>query len=354
MLLQTIQRNWARIKDVAGAIDGSTVFVPVVLVMAAISASSVAMAALQTNIPLSLDVAGGPVNDLSSTNIASEAALWNNVGPGEDWTMATADDEIGSIIINDSAMLNANNPLSGVVTNRNGLVYYRVQAGDTLSKIAANFGVSLNTLYWANKGIESRALKLGQEITILPISGIIHEVRGGETLDSIAALYEVSEARLIKFNKATINEGLAMGTKIIVPDAKPKNDLSAPISSRLPNFVNYYALPTTGWNWGRLHNNNAVDIANACGTPIYASAEGLATEAVASGWNEGYGGYLLIEHPNGTKTRYAHTSRNAASVGDYVVQGDTVAYIGNTGNTHGPTGCHLHFEIIGAVNPFAK
>ncbi|MBI2604018.1 MAG: M23 family metallopeptidase, partial [Candidatus Harrisonbacteria bacterium] len=42
------------------------------------------------------------------------------------------------------------------------------------------------------------------------------------------------------------------------------------------------------------------------------------------------------------------------SVGDYVAQGDIIGYIGNSGNTHGPTGCHLHFEVMGARNPFAK
>ena len=60
----------------------------------------------------------------------------------------------------------------------------------------------------------------------------------------------------------------------------------------------------------------------------------------------------MIEHPNGTKTRYAHTDENFVRVGDYIAQGKEIATIGSTGNTHGPTGCHLHFEIYGAKNPF--
>jgi murein DD-endopeptidase MepM/ murein hydrolase activator NlpD len=71
-------------------------------------------------------------------------------------------------------------------------------------------------------------------------------------------------------------------------------------------------------------------------------------------WNDGYGHFLLIEHPNGTKTRYAHLQSMMVSVGQYVNQGDRIALMGNTGNTHGPTGCHLHFEVLGAKNPFAK
>ena len=121
-----------------------------------------------------------------------------------------------------------------------------------------------------------------------------------------------------------------------------------------PDNVGYFRMPTTGWNWGRLHNQNAVDIANNCGTPIYAAAEGLITESASDGWNSGYGNYIKIKHPNNTETLYSHNDENIILAGQYVKQGDLIAYMGNTGNTHGPTGCHLHFEVRGAKNPLAK
>lgn len=264
------------------------------------------------------------------------------------------DEEPGVFIIDDATVFNTGNPERGALIGRDGTVIYKVQKGETLSAIAAKFGISLNTIYWANKGVEQKALRIGQEITILPISGIFHEVQPDETLASIAARYDVSEMRLFKYNTRIKGRELAAGEQIIIPDAKPIPGVAASRKA-LPDFPGYYTLPTTGWNWGKLHNRNAVDVANSCGTPIYASAEGLVT-AVASpeNWNEGYGGYVVIEHPNSTKTKYAHTNRNVVAVGDYVLQGDTVAYIGNTGLTHGPTGCHLHFEVMGARNPFAK
>ncbi len=117
--------------------------------------------------------------------------------------------------------------------------------------------------------------------------------------------------------------------------------------------ANYFILPSTGLNWGKLHFSNAVDIADLCGRPIKAAAEGLVTEEFGNNrWNNGYGNYVLIEHPNGTKTRYAHTSKNFVHSGDYVAQGQEIALIGNTGNAKGATGCHVHFEVIGAKNPF--
>jgi murein DD-endopeptidase MepM/ murein hydrolase activator NlpD len=114
-------------------------------------------------------------------------------------------------------------------------------------------------------------------------------------------------------------------------------------------------MPTTGWNWGKLHAHNAVDIANKCGTSIYAAADGLVLESVdGGGWNQGYGNYVLIEHPNNTQTMYAHTQSNSVTQGMMVKKGDVIAYIGNTGKTHGVTGCHVHFEVHGARNPFAR
>jgi murein DD-endopeptidase MepM/ murein hydrolase activator NlpD len=109
--------------------------------------------------------------------------------------------------------------------------------------------------------------------------------------------------------------------------------------------------PAEGFNWGRLHDRNAVDIANTCGTEIHAAAEGLVIDATADSWNFGYGRYLIIEHPNGTKTRYAHLEKLIASIGDYVAQGEVIGAMGQTGEA---TGCHLHFEVDGAQNPFAR
>ncbi len=126
------------------------------------------------------------------------------------------------------------------------------------------------------------------------------------------------------------------------------------VANTLPDLGGYFSIPTSGWNWGHLHSYNAVDIANACGTPIYAAAEGTVAESNDGSWNDGYGSYIVINHPNNVSTKYSHNKKNFVSIGQYILRGDLIAYIGNTGNTHGPTGCHLHFEVRGAKNPFAK
>ena len=94
------------------------------------------------------------------------------------------------------------------------------------------------------------------------------------------------------------------------------------------------------WRWGRMHNG--IDIAGGddYGQPIIASDSGTVTWSGNDGG--GYGNYVVIDHGNGYTTIYGHASELACSTGDFVNQGDVIAYVGSTGNSTGP---HLHFEI---------
>lgn len=113
----------------------------------------------------------------------------------------------------------------------------------------------------------------------------------------------------------------------------------------------YFILPTQGFNWGKLHPQNAVDIANSCGAPAVASAQGLVTDLSLDSWSTGYGHYVVLAHPNGMKTHYAHLDQILVSLGQYVKQNDLIGTVGRTGDA---TGCHVHFEVEGAANPFAR
>ena len=117
------------------------------------------------------------------------------------------------------------------------------------------------------------------------------------------------------------------------------------------DFVRRFSFPARGINWGVLHEHNAVDIAGACGSGVYAVGAGQVTD-VRNGWEGGYGNYVDIDHGNEVVTRYAHVETALVKVGQVVAGGDFVARMGNTGNS---TGCHVHFEVLGsahAANPF--
>ena len=98
-----------------------------------------------------------------------------------------------------------------------------------------------------------------------------------------------------------------------------------------------------------LHGYNGVDIGAPNGTPIIAAAGGSVVVSRNSGWNGGYGNYIVIKHENGTQTLYAHMSEIVVVSGQSIVQGQVVGSVGSTGKS---TGSHLHFEVRGAKNPF--
>lgn len=95
---------------------------------------------------------------------------------------------------------------------------------------------------------------------------------------------------------------------------------------------------TFGERWGRMHEG--IDFGCPEGTPVKASLGGVVTY---SGWINGYGECIVIDHQDGTSTRYAHNSELLVEAGQTVIQGEIIALSGNTGNSTGP---HVHFEII--------
>ena len=116
---------------------------------------------------------------------------------------------------------------------------------------------------------------------------------------------------------------------------------------------NYFAWPVPGYTWissyygwrklyGKDNWHGGIDIAGSgiYGAPIIASDTGRVRTA---GYNAGgYGNYVIIDHGGGYWTVYGHMSSIAVSYGEWVGQGQTIGYVGSTGNSTGP---HLHFEI---------
>jgi murein DD-endopeptidase MepM/ murein hydrolase activator NlpD len=248
---------------------------------------------------------------------------------------------------------------------------YMVQSGDTLSSVAKMFGVSQNTILWAND-ITSKTLKTGQILVILPVSGTIHTVVKGDTLKAIAIKYKADIGEIAQFNNLDQNTSLAVGQSIIIPNGEGSIEVSGATSAVSsgnadkidyhgkiisepyrggsgPDYPGYYIRPLVGGiKTQGLHGYNAVDIGTPVGTPLLAAASGEVIVARSSGWNGGYGEYVVISHNNGTQTLYGHMSQLYVDEGQEVVQGQVIGLSGNTGLSTGP---HVHFEVRGAVNP---
>jgi len=276
-------------------------------------------------------------------------------------------------IVNQSALLPDSGPLGTIVEVEEQEAFsdrislYVVREGDNLSGIAKMFNVSVNTIIWTNDIRRGDLIKPGQALTILPVTGLQYTIKKGDTIQKIASKFGGDVDEIIGYNDLSKEGSLAVGDVITIPNGvdssrayvseagKPKGLDSAyyEIKTRgtnAPLYAGYYMRPISGGVKSQgLHGYNGIDLANSCGTPIVASATGDVVISKNSGWNAGYGNYVAIAHSNGTQTLYAHMQSVIVSRGWHVVKGQTIGYLGTTGRS---TGCHIHFEIRGAKNPF--
>ncbi len=239
---------------------------------------------------------------------------------------------------------------------------YVVRPGDTISGVAKMFKVSVNTILWANDISGKSTLRAGQTLIILPVSGLAYTVQKNDTVSGIAKRYNSDPEDIYNYNDINPLSKLSIGQKIIIPNAEigqttiasskiPTSALLVNTAS-LPSYPGYYSCPVQNARLTqKIHGRNGVDLAAPVGTPLRASAGGTIIISKSNGaWNGGYGNFVVISHENGTQSLYSHLSKATVSVGDNVLKGQTIGYIGMTGLTTGP---HLHFEIRGAKNPFA-
>ena len=237
---------------------------------------------------------------------------------------------------------------------------YVVRKGDSIVKIAEMFEVSVNTIRWTNDLKIGEKLNEGDVLMILPVSGVQITVAKGQTLKSIAQKYKVDATDIASFNGISEDAQLAIGDELIIPDGEisevaPK---TTPTKTNTGSYAKtptiyapgYFINPVPGFRYrsqGAHAHGTAIDLAASTGTPILASASGRVSFA-RTGYNGGFGSLVIIEHPNGTQTYYAHQSKILVHIGDQVSQGQIIGLVGNTGHSTGP---HLHFEVRGAKNP---
>ncbi|MFH1561766.1 MAG: M23 family metallopeptidase [Patescibacteria group bacterium] len=236
--------------------------------------------------------------------------------------------------------------------SRGEIVDYTVRQGDTVSSIAKKFGVSIDTIIWANDIKSVTKIKPGDQLKIPPVTGVVHKVRSGETVYSIAKRYQANSQAIVDFpfnvfaNDETF--ALAVGQSLVVPDGiMPKSVPSTPsqyTSQEVTVAVaaGSFIWPTSGritqrYSW----YHPAIDIANKDGPTVVAAASGTVASVVYSSW--GYGNHIIINHGDGTQTLYGHLAKIYVRQGQSVGVGVAIGQMGSTGRS---TGTHLHFEII--------
>jgi murein DD-endopeptidase MepM/ murein hydrolase activator NlpD len=269
----------------------------------------------------------------------------------------------GDILVEDGALVPAGD-ISGkdekvnTKTQNGEISLYVVREGDTLSQIATMYDVSAKTILWANDLSNVNKIRPGDELVILPITGVRHVVKKGDTIKSIAKKYGGDVDDIIAYNQLASAEGIAVGDTIVIPDGTIATP--APTRGATPSKTSGVAVGAGSAGYGNplpgavktqgIHGYNGVDLSGVpLGTPVLVAAGGEVIVAKSTGWNGGYGLYVVVKHGNGTQTLYGHLSSVAVAVGQTVTKGQKVGGMGNTGRSTGP---HLHFEVRGARNPF--
>ncbi|MBZ9572916.1 M23 family metallopeptidase [Patescibacteria group bacterium] len=230
---------------------------------------------------------------------------------------------------------------------------YIIESGDTLSGIASQFGISLETLLWANDLSLNSIISPGQKLIILPVSGVLHIIRERDTLSEIAQIYQAKVDEIVDFNELSNQDDIFVGDLLIIPGGEMPRVI--PTYTQVPLSQNPFICPiplpcriTQGLHWF-----NAIDFGNGkCGEPVFAAAGGTVQR---TGYGNVSGYYVRILHPNGVVTFYGHLSKITVTPGQKVFQGQIIGYVGYSGVTspRGPAGCHLHFDVRFARNPFA-
>jgi LysM repeat protein len=271
----------------------------------------------------------------------------------------------GSALVGVSSPVSQNPRVFGTLIDhwgRREVIEYIVEPGDNLWTLAKRFGISLNTILWANNLSKWKPIQPGQKLIILPVSGVIHHVKKGDTLSKIAKRYKADLEKILVFNDLSSEDEITIGDILIIPGGKmPYTPRYAP--KLVPLAKSYFICPisppcriTRGLHW-----YNAIDFSHGkCGEPVFAAAAGkvLKVKITSSRSRWAFGGagnHLTILHPNGVITYYGHILKALVSPGEEVSQGQIIALIGGRPGTPGAgksTGCHLHFGVRGAKNPF--
>jgi murein DD-endopeptidase MepM/ murein hydrolase activator NlpD len=260
---------------------------------------------------------------------------------------------------------------------------YTVQEGDSFWSVAADYDTDVDTLIALNTDVQPETLQPGQKLKVVQaFHGLTYMVQPGDTLYDIASSHHLSPEQIREANAMGRDNTVKVGEMIFLPGARSRESTRNTVVSR-SGTVRRESSPRTaattaaapapaapapapaapapapspkkssGWIWpldGGMYTSEfgwrgrdfheGMDIAVPIGTVAVAAKGGTVEFA---GWHGGYGYMVLIDHGDGTKSRYAHASALLVTAGTAVEQGQPVIKVGSTGNSTGP---HLHFEII--------
>jgi len=304
---------------------------------------------------LSFAPAASPVGAAQGNQSAIRLTVGGGVAAGiDEQLLANMDGEQPTDYVDDGTLYKPVAVDTTVQSASSLMRTYKVKSGDTLTGIASRFGVSMMTIWWANKITSKDALHVGQTLLIPPVTGLVYTVQVGDTLDSVAAANKVDPIDVMDANSLT-DTNLIVGQVLILPGAK-----GDPIPTPKPTKRPTYGSGGSGvapqynggsWRWPVVGGGNyisqyfhyghyGIDIAASYGSAVVAA---LAGTVVYAGWaSTGCGYTVILRNSSSIHTMYCHNSKVLVSVGQSVSKGQQIAKIGQSGWATGP---HCHFAV---------
>lgn len=284
------------------------------------------------------------------------------------------DDPIIGIIEDDEGLLSVNSVI-GVDTDLHKysssekINIYTVKKGATLESIAKANNVSRAAVLYSNSDLTlSEITEEGRVLTIIPFKGALYTVKKGDTLSGISIKYKVSVEDILEYNNLTSAGSIVSGKMIILPGIDDATLTKIAPSKKTVQSNTQYSegkpdmdgQGSGGYIWpfpagvGRVsqgfHDGQAYDFAAPKGTPIYAIQSGKVLATRTTGYNGGYGLYVVLDFDNDAQAIFAHMTKVVAVPGTHVNKGDLIGYVGSTGRSTGP---HVHIEFRGgSKNPY--
>ena len=212
-----------------------------------------------------------------------------------------------------------------------------VKPGESLWTIASKHNINIDTLIGANDINDMNQIMPGDELTILPVRGIMYRIGPGDSFSNLVSKYDLDKEEVMQANNIRNSDQLSQGQNIILPGAKPEFGYQDRLNQMFIRPVQGRISSPFGPRWGSHHDGK--DYAVPIGTPVKAAGGG---RVVYVGWSSGYGNTVIIQHQQGMRTLYAHLNSFNVSSGQRVNRGQVIARSGNTGRSTGP---HLHFEV---------
>lgn len=163
-------------------------------------------------------ISANPLDQLSSADIALTVARLNSL-PETTAITNQAQSQAADLAMASSSDGVVNKPqvVATALKSKADIQSYTSVAGDTISSVAAKFGVTSDSIRWSN-GLSGDALNPGTRLTIPPINGIVYTVKPGDTPDNLAVQFHANKDQIIAYNDGEIS-GLKPGEQIIIPNA---------------------------------------------------------------------------------------------------------------------------------------